>query len=692
MKKLISLLIILNFIGCVKQPNSVPINKSNLEVSNQIPLNFFANAPLPGVTEILPDKNSISKTANSLLNDTTFSPDNGDVPVILGNKLNNPYSLSNIQLAYNTLYGSGTTLVPNHLYVRFKPANSDQLAQLEDNNDLELQDFPMDYEVLQDGDYYQNPNLGTEDIPWLYTVVPVGYSLPPGIQSEIIESIYIPNDNLILEELAESMAAGATYQTISASDNSVIIERTDIPGISPANIFPCDPENCGGGGGGGEPAPNPNKPKGQILVQDVLRNANTNVITNVPLRQARIVAKRWFKIDRINTDNDGNFLSSKKFNNKVKVIVKTKNDYASVRKIRGIRLWQILFPVKKRIGVFNKTAMASITHIFTKPNPTSAHDKELPYWAAATTHNSVVEFRQYAAEMGVGLPPNKLKIIVSNWGGGFRATGATPMFNKCNGNMSIEYAGAFLAQSTLLNVVGGIATLVNTLKNQVDMMINYLAMNADYTNLLTSDWLKSLAYHELGHAAHYNKAGCDFWTQYRGAIVNELTKLNLSQYHPYGTGGDLQNAPIIATGEMWGNHCQYIFSNRHYGNGGAASPGFRSLMQGTWYFNNTPSGLNCNLWALENHNPKINELTGTLTDPWQWIPQGLCYDLIDNRNDNQFLFSQPIDNVSGYTTLKCFNALQSDVRSIPAFKNRLLLQNGNDQLTNVNILFSQYGY
>ena len=52
----------------------------------------------------------------------------------------------------------------------------------------------------------------------------------------------------------------------------------------------------------------------------------------------------------------------------------------------------------------------------------------------------------------------------------------------------------------------------------------------------------------------------------------------------------------------------------------------------------------------------------------------------------------PVDNVAGYTIQQCFNALQSDVRTVPAFRDRLLLQNGNNQIVNVNDLFFRYGY
>jgi hypothetical protein len=96
-----------------------------------IPENFFKDAPVPGV---------VNHTGSSLQNretavtataaDPISDPNNGDDPVILGAKLNNPYSMANMQQAYNTLYGSGTTLSANHLYVRFKPANATQLETL----------------------------------------------------------------------------------------------------------------------------------------------------------------------------------------------------------------------------------------------------------------------------------------------------------------------------------------------------------------------------------------------------------------------------------------------------------------------------------------------------------------------------------------------------------------------------------
>ena len=136
------------------------------------------------------------------------------------------------------------------------------------------------------------------------------------------------------------------------------------------------------------------------------------------------------------------------------------------------------------------------------------------------------------------------------------------------------------------------------------------------------------------------------------------------------------------------NHSQYIFTNRHYGDGGGGNAsfpvGFTASMQGSdWP--NIAGGLNANLNTIENFIPNLN------ADVHRWIRQGLPYDLVDDRNEIS-LGGFVIDNVAGYTNQQCFNALQSNVRTIPAFRERLLLQNGNNQAANVTDLFFRYGY
>ncbi len=690
--------------------NNIDLDKNG--VLKEVPDNFFKISPIAGVA----DNNNTQNNSFQNVSNVTGGPDldNGDVPILLGNQLTNPYTVANMQSAYNTLYGGSQVIVANNLYVKFRPVNTDQLAALEET-DVELQDYPMDYEVLQDGDYWQDPALGAEDIPWLYAAVPVGYTPPAGIQYQVISPIFIPENDLVLEGMAESLAAGGTYRVTVQGDTRTIT-RTDAtadPYIisnriqcligyhpEPDNPNVCIPNNCPDQTYWNGtacvycppgyyydpvqqciPIPTPPLPPG-ILVEEQ-RACNTANI-NVPVRQLRVVCKRWFKIWRGYTDDNGRYNCTKRFKNQVKIIVKTKNDNARVSKVRGIRFWQMLFPCRKRLGVFAGNDVNNIRYVFTKPTDGSASNKDLGYWAAMTTHNSVIEFRDYTSEFGLTQPPTNLKIMVTNWGF-MRDAGAAPMWHKCHNNgIPAVFATYFIANQNYVSA--GLTVLLNTLKNQMDVIVGYAS--TDYNCLLTSSSLKSVVYHEMGHTQHYAQVGCNFWEAYRSAIVLELSKLTND---PYGTGNDTRSAPILALGEMWGNHCEKIYANRYFADGGATSANFRSLMQGISYGNFlntlvTPNVfINANLWALESFNPNLQ------SDTHRWIPKGLPYDLFDDRNDASTSGSV-VDNVSGFTINQSFDALQADVRSIPAFRDRLLLQNNNNQQTDVIILFNRYGY
>lgn len=695
-------------ISCKKQDANADLPQADKSPSyyknGKVPVNFFKELTVPGIAAT-----NASLSANLIENDTTPDPNNGDDPIVLGQQQPNPYTIANMQQAYLQLYGSTAPVPVTHLYIRYKPATQDQLATLLNQPNLELQDYPMDYQIIQDGDYYQDPTLGTEDIGWLYSAVPANYTPVSGIQYEVIQQLHIPaNDDLLLESMAESLAGGAIYEDTvilvdryitrvdEPSDTLIIPNRMPIP----CELDPCfpecpnyDPMLCGGGGGGS--SSNPQIPRGKIEVEDQ-STCNTSItpIVNVPVRQARIVCKRWFKIWTGYTDNQGSFLATKKFKNKVKVIIKTENNNAKVAKVRGIRLWQIMFPVKKRLGVYDQLAMANISYVFRKPNPTNAHDKELPYWVAATTHNSILEYGQYAAEAGILNHPTNLNILITNWGFQ-RAAGAAPMWNKChilNSELNLlqGFVQYFIIQPTLSIVP--FFHVLETLKNETDVVIGYAATAGNYSCLLTSASLKAVVYHELGHTSHFAQAGCNNWQAYRTRISNELSFGNPNT-RPYGDGTET-NAGIIAVGEMWGNHIEKIFSERYFTNPvkETFSIGLSKIyindgsQLGNYggYITSNLAGLNANFAAIEDFNPN------RVDDVHRWIPQGLCYDLFDSRNDNNS--NTVIENVSGYTTLQCFNALQSDVRTIPAFKDRLLQQNSYSQQTQVNTLFNEYNY
>ena len=140
------------------------------------------------------DENNKNKNYGTFSNpnqNTTYI-DVQETVMALGNKLPNPYNTDTMKHAALKVNGSNNEVVTNNLYVRFLPENVSEIKQLEEIEGLELFDYPLDYEINQEGDYYQDPNIDEENITWQYTVVPANYSFSNGLNYQILDDIYLP--------------------------------------------------------------------------------------------------------------------------------------------------------------------------------------------------------------------------------------------------------------------------------------------------------------------------------------------------------------------------------------------------------------------------------------------------------------------------------------------------------------------
>lgn len=116
-------------------------------------------------------------------------------PIQLGEKLDDPYTTANMQAALTKVYptkAERVSLETTDLYVRFLPQDDAQLQQLR-GLDLYLIDHPMDYRIVQEGDYYQDPGIGDDAITWQYAVVPKGFDFPKNIPWELLDECYLPD-------------------------------------------------------------------------------------------------------------------------------------------------------------------------------------------------------------------------------------------------------------------------------------------------------------------------------------------------------------------------------------------------------------------------------------------------------------------------------------------------------------------
>lgn len=111
----------------------------------------------------------------------------------LGEKLEDPYTVTHMQEALTKVYptkAGRVELSATDYYVRFLPRNDDQLNLLKEKG-LYLMDHPMDYSIVREGDYYQDPEVGEDAITWQYSVVPSDFEFPEHIRYEVLDECFL---------------------------------------------------------------------------------------------------------------------------------------------------------------------------------------------------------------------------------------------------------------------------------------------------------------------------------------------------------------------------------------------------------------------------------------------------------------------------------------------------------------------
>ena len=530
-------------------------------------------------------------------------------------------------------------------------------------------------------------------VTWQYAVVPTTFQAPAGITYQVLSQIHIPTDTYVAVETEAERLASIQDSIVCSSGGAVLAAGTVQPNVIPVcpegyhwdysdNL--CAPNNCPTGyhwsgtacvaDQVSPPPPSADQaiPAGNITVTDF------NLNTTPGVRNVRIVAKRWFKIERSYTDNVGHFLFTKRFKHKVKIVVKFKNSYCNIRSIRGLQLWQSLYVVRKTIGVYSGDKSNIPPYNFGW-SANTAKARSNGFWVAATTINAVQEHRDYSTTYGFTAAPLNLNIYISNLSS---SLSSTPLFGKRYiSNFPSSFATTFLVNhiSNEIPVLGPVvnwyvsffATIAST---RLDIAIGYNRT----MDRFTSDFIKETVYHELSHASHYAKLGN---TWYNNLVMAELAEivahpLPSDPLNPYGSGASATNSPIIALGEAWGYHMGHFLADQRYG----TSASSQIEQPGNTFF--TGGGAHPHIDVLEAFNPNLT------SDPFNWIPKGLMEDLIDATNE-----TNPItDNVSGFTISQLFNALQSDVTTLQLYRARIISQNPSISTINITNLFGQYHY
>ncbi len=626
------------------------------------------------------ESTNISNQRNTVTN-AYYDDNNNPQLTILGSQRQNPYEVDLLEHAYAQVYGNSVNLGPSHYYIRFETQTIDELMTLTDS-DINLYDFPLDYEVIEMGDYYEDPNIGEDEIPYYYGVVKRLSDIPNDVTYTKLADInlnYNSNETLMrrafeltgndYDEYLGNDSSSGSYRT-SGNNNSTNDRK--IPTKSPQNgetgkfpdTGPEDDDDNGGYGGGAnsfytindcgcQVYSNPRKPGGCVNVDDTQLGFQG-------VRQVKVILKdTWFTEDETWTDDDGCWKINKLYRKNAWMWVKFKNNKAKYRFARsGVKAsWEWAFTVKDYVGRWKSDPYNNIevNYGMWSTNGTQAHR----YWSAATVNNALHEFHDNAQQDGIATPPNKLDVYLGRSGqGGFALMG-----NYIRGNIlenPFPLASAIIDGWIDIDFLDDIAVL--RFRRPINEILRAFPDVHIDTEFAASDRLKRLAYHEFAHASHFVNVGQGYWLD----VVEAETET--------GGHGDQfsDDADLIAVVESWAEYIGMSYAHRRYlGNSAFRPSSWEERLDRTW-----------------NENPNH-------------IPIGLHHDLVDDveplRSCDQDVITNCTniiaDNVTGFTNAQMFSVLDENTRTIDTYQQNLInnhLGNTPNNQNQVNALFNSY--
>lgn len=188
----------------------------------------------------------------------------------------------------NITTNAQTNVHTTHYYVKFKPKNSDEYEILHSDSTLALSDLPIESTVTLNGDYYHDPSLPDSVPTFQYTAVKVGYQFVRGIDYEIIDNLYIPEEDIAFnydnggtEDCFVDKLLNQAY--LQTGNNDEIIDVGDCQATTAARKY---------------------TPGGKIRIFD------TRLQNWIGMEGVKVQARRWFIVYYAKPDFNGDYRMS----------------------------------------------------------------------------------------------------------------------------------------------------------------------------------------------------------------------------------------------------------------------------------------------------------------------------------------------------------------------------------------------
>ena len=317
--------------------------------------------------------------------------------IVLGDKLENPYTTENVRDAYVSVYPtkSREEIQTSHLYVRFLPENSAKFDLL-NGSELELLDYPLDYQILVDGDYYHDPSLPEESITWQYAVVPKDYEFPD-IRYEILDECHITES-----DLGTRSSDGIDWEAVEreayrlTGNEEYLMPESKKPKVNPS---------------------------GRITIVDEYANGGQAF----GVAGVKVVCNTFVKFSSAYTDRDGYYSIPKKFSAKLRYRLMFKNE-------KGFAIGFNWVLVPASVSTLGRASADGISTTITKSS-----DRKL--YLRSVVNNAAYDYitRCAAEDMDLTLPPEDLRIWLFS---GLSASSAVMIHHKTV--VKHEYISKFL--------------------------------------------------------------------------------------------------------------------------------------------------------------------------------------------------------------------------------------------------------
>ena len=226
----------------------------------------------------------------------------------LGTKLENPYSVKNMRRALDSVKAKMTIsktakstsefdIETSHLYVKIEPKNAEEEALMKKDTAQNFFDYPLDYEFTEE----VLKEIGTNNpdvIGSYYVSVPKDYVFPEGIKTEVLEELYIPEQDPYFDDINETGIVNKN----KINNKEDLLGNLLIAAYSQTN----NQQQLGGKSTGkGETARwifgKKWRPNGRITMFD------NSLDRDVPVEGAQVLIRQWFTVDSGITDANGNF-------------------------------------------------------------------------------------------------------------------------------------------------------------------------------------------------------------------------------------------------------------------------------------------------------------------------------------------------------------------------------------------------